>query len=73
MPWSRNSGQNAPYWNQRTISSRKYGVSILPPWKPPMSVVHQGMPDSPTFSPARTCFCSASKVEGMSPDQSAAP
>ena len=40
--------------------------------KPPMSVVHQGMPLKPMLSPARTCSWSPSKVEGTSPDQMAA-
>ena len=43
-PCRRNSGQKTPYWNQRTSSSRKSGSSMSPPRKPPMSVVHQGMP-----------------------------
>ena len=49
------------------------GSSGSPSKKPPMSVVHQGMPLSAMFSPARTCVRSASKVEAMSPDQTAAP
>ena len=72
-PCSRNSGQKAPNWNQRTISSRKSGSSGSPPWKPPMSVVHHGMPERPMFRPARTWWRSESQVAGMSPDQTAAP
>ena len=66
-------GQKAPNWNQRTISSRKVSSSGSPPWKPPMSVFHHGMPLSATLSPARTESASASKVAGMSPDHSATP
>ena len=43
-PCSRNSGQNAPHWNQRTTSSLKSAEVVSPLPKPPMSVVQYGMP-----------------------------
>ena len=48
------TGLNVPNWNQRTSSSRKAGSAVTPPWKPPMSVAHHGMPASPMLSPAQT-------------------
>ena len=38
-----------------------------------MSVVHQGMPAMPMFSPAASWLRRLSKVEWMSPDQTSAP
>ena len=52
-----------PYWNQRITSSRYSGSSGSPPWKPPMSVVHHGMPERPMFSPAGIWARSVSKVD----------
>ena len=69
----RKGGQKTPYWNQRTISSLKEGSRTSPFMKPPMSVVHQGMPLMAMFSPAGICLASTSKRELMSPDQTAAP
>ena len=40
---------------------------------PPMSVVHQGMPARPMFSPACSCSRRAWKVLGTSPDQITLP
>ena len=51
-PCRRNTGQNTPYWNQRTSSSRNAGSLGSPKSKPPMSVVHQGMPATAMCSPA---------------------
>ena len=72
-PWSLKSGQKAPNWNQRTTSSRKYGVVGSPCLNPPMSVVHHGIPEMPMFSPAGICAARASNVDSMSPDHTAAP
>jgi len=30
------------------------GALRVPPWNPPMSLVHQGIPDNATLRPART-------------------
>jgi len=68
IPCSRKTGENTPNWKQRTMSSRKDGEVMSPPLKPPMSVVHHGMPERPMFSPAGTCLRRSSKVESMSPD-----
>ena len=51
-PWSRMTGQNVPYWNQRMNSSRYASSAGRPPWKPPMSVVHHGIPASDALRPA---------------------
>ena len=72
-PWSLKSGQKTPNWNQRTTSSRKYGELGSPPLKPPMSVVHHGIPEMAMFKPAGIWAASASNVESVSPDHTAAP
>ena len=72
-PCSRKTGQNTPNWNQRTISSRNDGSLMSPFLKPPMSVVHHGMPDRPMLRPAEIWRRRSSKVESMSPDQTRAP
>ena len=64
---------NTPNWNHRTMSSRNSGDLMSPPLNPPMSVVHHGMPEMPMLSPAGICRRRSSKVESMSPDQTAAP
>src|ERR1017187_403075 len=72
-PCSRSSGQNTPYWNQRTISSRNSGSAGSPPWKPPISVVHHGSPLTATFRPALSCPRRLAKSAAMSPDHRTAP
>jgi hypothetical protein len=49
------------------------GIVRVATMDPPMSDVHQGIPDRPMLRPARTCRRSESHVAGMSPDQTAAP
>ena len=56
-------GQNAENCAQRISTSRYAGSSGSPPLKPPVSVVHHGMPDSAMFNPARICPASTSNVE----------
>ena len=72
-PCRRMTGQNVPYWNQRANTSRNASSSGLPPWKPPMSVVHHGMPAMPMCRPAANWLRKLSKLEWMSPDQTSAP
>ncbi len=46
---------------------------MYPPWNPPMSEVHHGMPERPMLSPPATWRRSESQVDGMSADQTAVP
>ena len=55
------------------MSSRNEGDVMSPFLKPPMSVVHHGMPDRPMFSPAGIWRRRSSNVESISPDQTRAP
>jgi hypothetical protein len=48
-------------------SSRKAGSSGWPPMKPPMSVVHQGMPATPMLRPTHTCLRRVSQSLRISP------
>src|ERR1700736_6781821 len=61
-------GQNVPYSNQRTKSSRYAGSSGLPMMTPPISVVQYGMPESAKFSPAGICRAKLSQLDSTSPD-----
>ena len=69
----RSTGQKVPHSNQRTSSSLKESDFTSPPMKPPMSEIHQAMPDRPMLMPACRFSRMARKVEQTSPDQTSVP
>ena len=72
-PCNRMTGQNAHNWNKRIKSSWNSGSWISPPVKPPMSVVHHGIPEMPMLRPIQTCLRRMSNRLWMSPLHTSAP
>jgi hypothetical protein len=78
-PWLRNSGLNAPNWNQRKYSSRHSGSASGSSFEyrsstanPPMSWVQLGTPEIDRLAPALIWSRKSSHRAATSPDHSAA-